>query len=211
MDINLNSRARASRTLRAFNFAITLALLALIGFTRPAQALEGDELAKILMGQFDGTDHTRPRLPQVFLVKGLQEIVGGEVGIVSSTGSMVPALNYNDVAIVLPVKISQVKVGDIVVYHGFDAEGKAIPVIHRVIAMEPGAGLHMKGDANQREDETLVTDKNIMGRVRFVVRADNCQIRDYANNPAGELTTYRRLAAQAEMANKSPETVYAEQ
>jgi signal peptidase I len=215
VDINSNSPARAARfvvigSLKPFIFALTLGLVALLGFPPPAQALDGDELAKTLFGQFAHTDHTR-RLPQVYLAVGLQELVGGEVGIVSSTGSMVPALNYNDVAIVLPVKISQVKVGDIVVYHGFDAEGTALHVIHRVIAFEMGGtALRVKGDANPGADAILVTDQNIIGRVRFVVRSDTCQIRDYANSPAGELTTYRQLAALTDVADKSPSTVYAE-
>jgi len=172
---------------------------------------DGDALSKTLMGQFAGTDYT-PRRPQVYLAKGLQGLVGGSIGIVSNTGSMVPALRYNDVAIVLTVKTSEVRVGDIVVYHGFDAQGKALPVIHRVITLEPGgASLHVKGDANPIEDATLVTDQNIIGRVKYVVQADTCQIRDYSISPAGELTTYRRLAAVAEAISHSASTVYAEQ
>ncbi len=81
--------------------------------------------------------------------------------------SMQPTIVEGDLAIVQPVSISTIHIGDIVVYR----DG-AIDVIHRVVKIE-GAGsnivLTVKGDNNAYPDPVAVTSGLLVGRVETVV------------------------------------------
>ncbi len=81
--------------------------------------------------------------------------------------SMQPTIVDGDLAVVQPVNISTVHVGDIVVYR----DGP-IDVIHRVVKIE-GTGsnivLTVKGDNNGYPDPAAVTSSLLVGRVEMVV------------------------------------------
>ena len=89
------------------------------------------------------------------------KITGMEILVVQS-GSMEPTINVDDIVIIQPIKIPDVKVDDIITY-----EDKDTLVTHRVTAVQDtdrGITLTMKGDNNNIEDKTKVTDKNIVGK-----------------------------------------------
>jgi signal peptidase I len=81
--------------------------------------------------------------------------------------SMQPTIVEGDLAIVQPVNISTVHIGDIVVYR----DGP-IDVIHRVVKIE-GTGsnivLTVKGDNNPFPDSAAVTSSVLVGRVEVIV------------------------------------------
>jgi signal peptidase I len=181
--------------------ALGLTLVLSSATAAPARTPEADALFQRLGGQLGGTDRTG-RLPQVYLARGLQELFGGEVSIVTWTGSMAPVLGYNDLTLVLPTKIENLKIGDIIVYRApcdgrflGACNGKFLFIMHRVIARDDAHTLHVKGDANMQEDPELVTPEVYVGQVKYAVQSDTAQIRDFTANPVGTLTTYRALAA----------------
>jgi signal peptidase I len=81
--------------------------------------------------------------------------------------SMQPTIVQGDLAIVQPVAISSIRIGDIVVYR----DGP-IDVIHRVVKITntaSGIVLTVKGDNNAFPDPASVTSNLIVGRVEAVV------------------------------------------
>lgn len=88
------------------------------------------------------------------------KITGMEILVVQS-GSMEPNICVDDIVIIRPITIPEVKVDDIVTYNDHDTL-----VTHRVVNVndtEQGIELTMKGDNNNVEDKTKVTDKNLVG------------------------------------------------
>ena len=81
--------------------------------------------------------------------------------------SMQPTIVQGDLAVVQPVPISSVHVGDIVVY-----KDGLIDVIHRVIRISDSGGtiiLTVKGDNNPSPDPVSVTSSLLVGKVVAVV------------------------------------------
>ena len=86
------------------------------------------------------------------------KINGMEVLVVKS-GSMEPTINVDDVVVIQPVTMPEVKVDDIITYVDND-----IYVTHRVVEiLDDGQKLKMKGDNNNTTDKVYVTDKNLKG------------------------------------------------
>ena len=87
--------------------------------------------------------------------------------------SMLPTLEGGDLVVVQPVSISDVKVGDIIVYNDLCSTGGE-SVIHRVVGFQSG-GLITKGDNNRGTDQTSgiadgpITQQCLVGRVVFVI------------------------------------------
>jgi signal peptidase I len=82
--------------------------------------------------------------------------------------SMTPAIVSGDLALVQPVNISTVKVGDVIVYR----DG-GIDVIHRVVSIGDEGGtvvLVVKGDNNPAPDPVHPTSDLLVGKVVFVVK-----------------------------------------
>jgi signal peptidase I len=82
--------------------------------------------------------------------------------------SMEPAIWNGDLAVVEPVGISSVRVGDMVVYHA-----GGIDIIHRVVAVQNVEGtvaLTVKGDNNPRPDGGLVTSFSLVGKVVLIIK-----------------------------------------
>lgn len=94
---------------------------------------------------------------------------GGIVYRVAATGSMKPSLDEKSVCVVRKCAFSDVRIGDIVVYRVKDRD-----IIHRVAARLAFSkkGFICKGDANADYDRTTLTEKNFIGVVHVIFKAD---------------------------------------
>ena len=86
---------------------------------------------------------------------------GGYSLIMFKTGSMTPTIPAGSVALVQKIPAAEVAVGDVVTVD----RDEALPITHRVIAVEPAAGgawtMRMKGDANDVEDPEPYTVSDV--------------------------------------------------
>ncbi len=87
--------------------------------------------------------------------------------------SMLPTLEGGDLVVIQSVPISQIHVGDIIVYNGLcSAEGES--VVHRVVNIT-AQGLITKGDNNARTDQyygiaiSPITSQCLEGKAVFVI------------------------------------------
>jgi signal peptidase len=82
------------------------------------------------------------------------------------SGSMEPELKVGGVVITRPVKVEEIKAGDIITFYSPVSEEL---ISHRVIAVEQGSSLHFraKGDANENGDPFIVPSQNVVGEVCF--------------------------------------------
>lgn len=89
---------------------------------------------------------------------------------VITSDSMLPALKPNDIIVVKPSKIEEVKEGDII---AFDSHMHGIGIIaHRAIAVDDTdgiIGLDTKGDNNRDVDPWIVHDEDLIGIVIEVI------------------------------------------
>ena len=72
-----------------------------------------------------------------------------------------------DLAIVMPVDISTLHIGDVLVYHN-----GGIDVIHRVISIQQTGGqivVTVKGDNNRYPDPAMITSSTLVGKVVSVI------------------------------------------
>ena len=87
--------------------------------------------------------------------------------------SMLPTLEGGDLVVLQSVPISDIHVGNIIVYDG-SCSALGISVVHRVVAITP-AGLITKGDNNPGTDQSLgiasspITQNCLVGKVIFVI------------------------------------------
>ncbi len=84
------------------------------------------------------------------------------------SNSMVPTFSRGDILFLVGKNVSDLKVGDIIVY---SPEGQSVPIVHRIIAINPDGSFQTKGDANagQLAFEKHVASSEIKGLVVFVV------------------------------------------
>jgi signal peptidase len=87
--------------------------------------------------------------------------------------SMLPTLEPGDLVVVQPVSVSNIRVGDIIIYDP-PCSATGFTVIHRVVQIQSN-GLITKGDNNPGTDQSLgiatsnITQECLSGRVVFVV------------------------------------------
>jgi signal peptidase len=106
-----------------------------------------------------------------------------EIRIVQS-GSMEPALMTGGLILIHPEE--RYYVNDIITY-GENKRRRDIPTTHRIVDERISDGqlaYVTKGDANESEDGTLVTDRDILGKVVFHVPYLGFVI-DFARTPLG--------------------------
>ena len=107
----------------------------------------------------------------LFLIFPFIVYYGNNIMIITSD-SMLPALKPNDIIVVKPSKIEEVKEGDII---AFDSHMHGIGIIsHRAIAVaddEGIIGLDTKGDNNRDADPWTVHDEDLIGIVIDVIPA----------------------------------------
>ena len=84
------------------------------------------------------------------------------------SNSMVPVFYKGDILILKGVPEGDLKVGDIVVY---SVEGRSVPIVHRIVKMNPDGSYQTKGDANdgQLQFEYHVAEEEIHGRVVMII------------------------------------------
>ncbi len=84
------------------------------------------------------------------------------------SNSMLPAFARGDILFLTGRNASDLGVGDIIVY---SPEGQSIPIVHRIIAMNPDGSFQTKGDANagQLAFEKHVAPSEINGVVVLIV------------------------------------------
>ena len=104
-------------------------------------------------------------LAGLFLVFLRPAELGGDTHfMVAYGGSMRPAINVGDLAIVKHVDPSQIHVGDMLTFH----QGRQV-VTHRVVEILPNGEFVTKGDANNAPDLEPVSKSRIIGKAIFVV------------------------------------------
>lgn len=85
-----------------------------------------------------------------------------------ATGSMTPAINIGDVAIIKKCNPNNLKVGDIIEYQMPD-----FTVVHRVVGIKQENGkfyFTTKGDNNSSNDKNLVTEEQLIGKCLFKIK-----------------------------------------
>jgi signal peptidase len=124
----------------------------------------------------------------VALLAGIAPTFFGYEAVVVLSGSMAPALEVGDLAVIAPVPVEALRVGDIVSYRS--AHLGHVNVTHRLVAIQPGPGgsprFRTKGDANPVPDPEWVQPLAIVGRVAYVVPKIGYVV-DFAGQPVGKL------------------------
>src|SRR3712207_2565699 len=95
----------------------------------------------------------------LLLVSVLPVVIGWQSTVVLS-GSMRPALEPGDVAVVRPVPTADLEPGQVVLADDPDLPGRLR--LHRIVAVEAG-GLRLRGDANPAADSSLVDPSAVHG------------------------------------------------
>jgi signal peptidase I len=84
--------------------------------------------------------------------------------------SMAGTFRPGDYLAIEPVRVADVRHGDVVVYRGQKEAGESEEIVHRVVAITPD-GLVTRGDNNPRVDDMPVSQEALLGRVTHVERA----------------------------------------
>ena len=96
-------------------------------------------------------------------------VLSGDNIMVTTTISMLPVLNPNDMIIVESTSIDEIKEGDII---AFDSHMEMGIVAHRVIEISEKDGeivADTKGDNNEEPDPWYVTDDDLIGKVKNII------------------------------------------
>ena len=83
--------------------------------------------------------------------------------------SMRGTFSFGDRLIIEHVPLADIRPGDVVVYRNLSCKGDLDMVVHRVMDVTP-FGLVVRGDHNYREDDILVIQNNLIGKVSHVER-----------------------------------------
>lgn len=105
-----------------------------------------------------------------FLInQGLALALSTEIPVVAvESNSMVPTFQRGDILVLNGVDSSELKTGDIIV---FQPEYQEIPVVHRIVEINPDGTFQTKGDANtgQLSFERRIQPSQIKGKVIAIV------------------------------------------
>ncbi len=105
----------------------------------------------------------------VLAIAAVPAIFGFKTMVVTS-GSMAPAIEAGDAALIRPIRPEEVQAGDVVTFAGWNsARGTTT---HRVVAIKEIAGtlyFQTRGDANNTADPDLVPAAAAVGTVEFVI------------------------------------------
>jgi signal peptidase I len=107
----------------------------------------------------------------LLLVAGTAPSVMGYESFVVYSGSMEPAIRTGDIAVVGPAQATDLKVGDVVTYR--TPADPDVVITHRIMDITTGDDGHLnfqtKGDANNVQDQVLVDQKALLGRVAYAI------------------------------------------
>ena len=84
------------------------------------------------------------------------------------SNSMVPVFYKGDILVLKGMHAVEYKVGDIIVY---SVEGRSVPIVHRIVKINPDGSYQTKGDANngQLNFEYYVSKESIHGKVLVII------------------------------------------
>jgi len=117
------------------------------------------------------------------------QAVGAEASYVVLSDSMEPTFGGGDLVVVRSVPPDAVTSGDIITFERADGDGTST-ISHRVVAVKERDGrisYRTKGDANPSVDRRPVPEKNLVGRVWFVVPLVGYLV-IFAQTPVGIVT-----------------------
>jgi len=100
-----------------------------------------------------------------FLHKDLAT-VNGYAPLEVVSGSMEPTIKKGDI-IIINTKDNDYKIGDIITF--YDPKDKTSFITHRIISVEDGK-MRTQGDNNKSEDQSLLTEKDIIGKYVFKIK-----------------------------------------
>lgn len=103
----------------------------------------------------------------ILLIISSFPITGNYKILVVESGSMQPAIKTGGIVVIKPEK--EYKVGDIIT---FDERSVGVPITHRIFEIKENNGHTVyttKGDANKSDDENLLSEKSIIGKVLFSI------------------------------------------
>lgn len=107
-------------------------------------------------------------LAAVVLARGLPLLTGGTSFVVAG-GSMEPAIAMGSVVLDTPVDAEDLRPGDIVSLQTGSAHAVFTHRIVRIVALPDGLYVETKGDANPAVDPSLVSVRDVIGRVTVSV------------------------------------------
>lgn len=85
--------------------------------------------------------------------------------------SMVPTINVNDGIIIKRVDEEELNIGDIITFDAMDVAHSGYTITHRIVGKyaekDGGYFYKTKGDNNTKEDDQVVKDENVHGKVIF--------------------------------------------
>ena len=160
----------------------------------------------VALSELDPAPEDPRRAAPVALERALQlaQASHGQWDHVANTGSMEPTLTGADLAVVIPVDIRQIRVGDIIVFLAARLhDGPGAPprrVVHRVIAKDLCGGglylprlsktaecvqLHTQGDANPQPDGLTTSLLNFEGRVAYRIQGTTGEVADLVASRTG--------------------------
>jgi signal peptidase len=84
------------------------------------------------------------------------------------SNSMVPVFHKGDILVLTGSGPGGYEVGDVIVY---SVPGRGVPVVHRIVRINPDGSFQTKGDANagQLEFEYYIAPENVHGKVLVIV------------------------------------------
>jgi len=103
--------------------------------------------------------------------------------------SMEPTIHVNDLIVIRGVKISDVKIGDIIVFKS--PINPDMYIVHRVVNIVNKNGqllLKTKGDNNPLPDPWLIGEENLIGEVVLIIPYIGVMARILIENPALKIT-----------------------
>jgi signal peptidase I len=89
---------------------------------------------------------------------------------VYSGSSMLGTFQPGDRLIIEPVPFTAVRPGDVVAFYPSTGNNEDVPIVHRVVAVEP-TGLLTRGDNKSMIDREPVTADRLVGKVAYVERS----------------------------------------
>lgn len=98
-------------------------------------------------------------------------LIGADESYVVLSDSMEPAFTSGDVVIVDAVPTEQIDVGDVITYDSPGA-GTDDRISHRVVAIDRSdeqTTFRTKGDQNEKRDQYVVDETDVIGRIWFVI------------------------------------------
>jgi signal peptidase len=108
-------------------------------------------------------------LVAVGLNQGMAMALSTDMPVVAvESNSMVPVFYKGDILLLHGMNLGDYKVNDVIVY---SVSGRSVPIVHRVVKINPDGSFQTKGDANngQLDFEYYVEPKNVHGKVVAIV------------------------------------------